>query len=363
MCLLLEKEPTVAAVTTPQAAGLVGQVRNTVERTKLAMWSVKTFSQLERGDHPKPGWRQVGSLRIALCDERVAEFHRMKAVADEAGLEAEFIDAKAASEKWPAMDFQRAKAILWCPSDGYLQPSDLTMSYVAHARSMGVRFQTNSAVRRIVLQNDRVTGVETEGGVISCQMVINAAGAHAYHIARGVGLELPIVPVRHEYFVTVQADGLEPNLARRANSRYDALPSRGNQFAALRRLGTGRNVCRSARVLSRRHAAAHRQRLGRFGLVRPATCPRNAGRRTNGNPQRLQRLADVYARRPLHRRRKLAREGLRNGRRLQCPRRVWLGRHRPACRRVGSRTRPFTVREKPEPRPIRSNLGLAFCSA
>src|SRR5690349_24231743 len=70
--LLLEKEPTVAAVTTPQAAGLVGQVRNTVERTKLAMWSVETFSQLEREDHPKPGWRQVGSLRIALCDERVA---------------------------------------------------------------------------------------------------------------------------------------------------------------------------------------------------------------------------------------------------------------------------------------------------
>ena len=67
----------------------------------------------------------------------------MKAVADEAGLEADFIDQKTASQKWPAMDFQRAKAILWCPSDGYLQPSDLTMSYVAQARKMGVRFQTN----------------------------------------------------------------------------------------------------------------------------------------------------------------------------------------------------------------------------
>src|SRR6266436_1943988 len=59
--LLVEKEPTLAAVTTPQAAGLVGQVRNSVERTKLAMWSVKTFSQLERYEQTKPGWRQVGS--------------------------------------------------------------------------------------------------------------------------------------------------------------------------------------------------------------------------------------------------------------------------------------------------------------
>ncbi len=210
--LLLEKEPTVAAVTTPQAAGLVGQVRNSVERTKLAMWSVKTFSQLERDEQAKPGWRQVGSLRIALCDERVKEFRHMKEVADKSGLEAEFIDQRAASQKWPSMDFQRAKAILWCDSDGYLQPSDLTMSYVAHARRMGVRFQTNTAVRQVVVKDGRVTGATTDDGTIQCEMIVNAAGAHAYHIARSVGLELPIVPVRHEYFVTVHADGLEPNL-------------------------------------------------------------------------------------------------------------------------------------------------------
>jgi glycine/D-amino acid oxidase-like deaminating enzyme len=210
--LLLEKEPTVAAVTTPQAAGLVGQVRNSVERTKLAMLSVKTFSQLERVDQAKPGWRQVGSLRIALCDERVEEFQHMKKVADQSGLETEFIDNLEAKQKWPYMDFQRAKAILWCPSDGYLQPSDLTMSYVVHARRMGVRFQTNTAVRRIIVKDGCVAAVETDNGTIACETVINAAGAHAYHIARAVGLELPIVPVRHEYFVTVHADGLEPNL-------------------------------------------------------------------------------------------------------------------------------------------------------
>lgn len=210
--LLLEKEPTVAAVTTPQAAGLVGQVRNTVERTKLAMWSVKTFSQFEQEEHTKPGWRQVGSLRVALCDERVEEFRHMKAVADESDLEVDFIDQKTASQKWPAMDFKRAKAILWCPTDGYLQPSDLTMSYVAHARKLGARFQTGTRVRKVLTNNGRVTGVETDSGAVKCEMVINAAGAHAYHVARGVGLELPIVPVRHEYFITVHAAGLQPDL-------------------------------------------------------------------------------------------------------------------------------------------------------
>ncbi|MGI9429960.1 MAG: NAD(P)/FAD-dependent oxidoreductase, partial [Bythopirellula sp.] len=210
--ILLEKDTNLAAATTPQAAGLVGQVRNSVERTKLAMWSVETFTQLQQDTKANPGWRQVGSLRVALCEERVDEFRHMKSVADEAGLEVEFIDNDAAKAKWPVLDFGRAKAVLWCPSDGYLQPSDLTMSYVHHARQLGVRFLTNSAATDVVVKNGRVCAVETAQHEIECQTVVNAAGAHAYHIAKSVGLELPILPVRHEYFVTVEANGLDPSL-------------------------------------------------------------------------------------------------------------------------------------------------------
>jgi len=210
--VLLEKEPTLAAATSGQAAGLVGQVRNSVERTKLAMWSVQTFSELQADDIANPGWRQVGSLRVALNDERVREFEGMKTVADEAGLETEFIDPAAAQGHWPLMDFSAAKAVLWCSSDGYLQPSDLTMAYVAHARRMGTQFLTSTPARSIRVEGGRVTGVEIGAGVIACETVINAAGVHAYHLAQSVGLELPIVPVRHEFFVTVHSEGLEPSL-------------------------------------------------------------------------------------------------------------------------------------------------------
>jgi len=210
--LLIEKEPTVAAATSSQAAGLVGQVRNSVERTRLAMWSVETFSQLQLDERANPGWRQVGSLRIALCEDRIDEFRQMKSVADQAGLKVDFIDNRMAQQLWPAMNFERVKAVLWCPSDGYLQPSDLTMAYVANARRMGVRIQTATAVQSILVKDRRVIGVETDQGRVDCKTVINAAGAHAYHIAKSVGLELPIIPVRHEYFVTVAAKGLDPSL-------------------------------------------------------------------------------------------------------------------------------------------------------
>lgn len=210
--LLLEKEPTVAAATTPQAAGLVGQVRTSVERTQLAMWSVETFSKMEQEEGAKPGWKQVGSLRVALCDERMAEFEAMQRVAIEAGLEVEFIDNHTAQAKWPMMQFDRVKGVLWCPSDGYLQPSDLCMAYVHRARQLGVRFKTKTAVEQVLVENGQVVGVETKQGTIECEQVINAAGSHAYHIAKSVGIELPIVPVRHEYFVTVEAEEFTPEM-------------------------------------------------------------------------------------------------------------------------------------------------------
>ena len=75
--LLLEKNPALASATTAQAAGLVGQVRSSADRVRLAMDSVATFSRLQQQGGATPNWRQVGSLRIALSDARVEEFGRL----------------------------------------------------------------------------------------------------------------------------------------------------------------------------------------------------------------------------------------------------------------------------------------------
>src|SRR5206468_5214304 len=85
-------------------------------------------------------------------------------------------------------------------------------AYEHQCRKLGVRFATSTRVEAIVLRNGRVSGVKTNRGAAACRFVINAAGAHAYHVARLAGLELPIVPVRHEYFVTVPMAGLTPEL-------------------------------------------------------------------------------------------------------------------------------------------------------
>ena len=63
----------LAGATSGQAAGLVGQVRATRERCRLAMASVATYSRIEQETGHTADWRPTGSVRIALTGERAAE--------------------------------------------------------------------------------------------------------------------------------------------------------------------------------------------------------------------------------------------------------------------------------------------------
>lgn len=209
--LVVEREDDVGSVTTSQGAGLCGQVRDSVERIHLAMHSVATFRELQSTE-VKPDWNEVGSIRIALSERRAEEFHQLKAAADAAGLVTELIDAAEARRLWPLMRFDRSTAILWCPSDGYMTPRAVAASYRHNAARLGVRFATGTRLEGIDLRHGRVCGIRTNRGQAACQLVVNSAGAHAYHVARMAGLELPVFPVRHEYFVGMPMEGLRPTL-------------------------------------------------------------------------------------------------------------------------------------------------------
>ena len=210
--LLLERADQLGKVTTAQGAGLCGQVRSSAERVRLAMHSVATFRRLQQDPHVKPDWNEVGSLRIALSEKRAEEFRRLKQAADEAGLETALIDRPEASGRWPEMNFSHAASVLWCPSDGYMTPACVVKAYEHQCHKVGVRFATSVSLEQIICSKGRVTGVKTSRGPAKCHYLINAAGAHAYHVARLAGLDLPIVPVRHEYFITVPMPGLSPAL-------------------------------------------------------------------------------------------------------------------------------------------------------
>jgi glycine/D-amino acid oxidase-like deaminating enzyme len=210
--LLIERAPELGEVTTSQGAGLCGQARSTIERTRLAMHSARTFSELEKSAEVRPDWRQVGSLRIALTRRAADSFRALAGVAAKAGLEVEMLDPAAACRLWPPLDFGPVEAVLWCPSDGYMAPRSVVRAYEHQCQKRGVRFVTSTALEAIRLEGGRIAAVETGRGRVACRLLIDAAGAHAYHVARLAGLELPIVPVRHEYFISAPVAGLSPSL-------------------------------------------------------------------------------------------------------------------------------------------------------
>jgi glycine/D-amino acid oxidase-like deaminating enzyme len=197
----------LAGATSGQAAGLVGQVRATKERCMLAMASVAAYARIEQETGYTADWRQTGSVRLATTAPRAAEFRALAAVARSAGLEVEFFTAARLAELYPMLDTTSVTAALWCPTDGYLQPNSLVTAYARAARDRGVTFATHTTVTGLRIIGGAVRGVRTDQGAVATDLVINAAGPWAGAVALLAGQQLPIVPVRHEYFVTKPVAG------------------------------------------------------------------------------------------------------------------------------------------------------------
>jgi glycine/D-amino acid oxidase-like deaminating enzyme len=194
----------LGGATSGQAAGLVGQVRATRERCLFAMSSVAMYSRIERETGYPADWRQTGSVRVATRADRIAEFEALAATARSAGLQVEFLSPARLAELCPTLDTAKAMAALWCPTDGYgyVQPSSLVTAYARAARDPGVTFATHTTVTGLSLARGAVVGIRTGRRAVATDMVINAAGPWAGAVARLAGQDLPVVPVRHEYFVT-----------------------------------------------------------------------------------------------------------------------------------------------------------------
>ncbi|HEY1597764.1 MAG TPA: FAD-dependent oxidoreductase [Thermoleophilaceae bacterium] len=192
------------------SAGLVGQLRGSVSLTKMMMYSVELYRRLREESEFDPGWSEVGSLRLASSPERMEELRRQAGWAKTFGLPLELISAEEARELFPLMSADGVLGAVHLPTDGYLDPSQLTYALADGARRGGVQIFTNTRVTGIDTDGGRVTGVNTERGDIRTDLVVNAGGMFAAEIGRMAGVRVPIVPMAHEYMVTQPLPGRSP---------------------------------------------------------------------------------------------------------------------------------------------------------
>jgi 4-methylaminobutanoate oxidase (formaldehyde-forming) len=193
------------------SAGLVGQLRGSLGLTKMMMNSVELYRRLEEEVGLETGWHEVGSLRLASSEERMQELRRQAGWAKTFDLPLELLSAEDAKTLFPPMSIEGVLGAAYLPTDGYIDPSQLTFALAEGARRGGAEIYTNTRVVGIDVSRGRVTAVETDKGRIETPIVVNAGGMFAGEIGRLAGVNVPVVPMAHEYLVT-RPSGLPPDL-------------------------------------------------------------------------------------------------------------------------------------------------------
>jgi glycine cleavage system T protein len=183
------------------SAGLVGQLRSSLSLTKMMMESVELYRTLEAEVGLATGWREVGSLRLASSAERMEEIARQAGWAKTFGLPLELISASEAEELFPPMSTDGVLGAAYLPTDGYIDPSQLTFALAEGARRRGAEVNAGTRVTGIRVERGRVVGLETDRGGIDTEIVVNAGGMFAGEIGALAGVTVPVVPMAHEYLV------------------------------------------------------------------------------------------------------------------------------------------------------------------
>jgi 4-methylaminobutanoate oxidase (formaldehyde-forming) len=209
--VLLERKKLTSG-TTFHAAGLVGQLRTSANITQLLGYSVDLYRRLEQETGLQTGWKMNGGLRLACTAERWTEVKRQATTAHSFGLEMHLLTPQEAQDLWPLMTIDDLVGAAFLPTDGQANPSDITQSLARGARMAGVRIFEDTPVTRIIVEEGRIRGVETPQGRIDCEKVVICAGQWTRTLAATVGVNVPLVSVKHQYMVTERIAGVTPNL-------------------------------------------------------------------------------------------------------------------------------------------------------
>ena len=195
----------LCAATSSQAAGMVGQARPTADRTRLAMAAAELYRTFPATSGYSTDYRESGAIRLALSQRSHDELTQIAATADRVGLPVEFVDHRRLRELCPVLRTlggagRAVVADVRLPAAE--QPGRRVRPRGARPRRDG---DTHCAVTGVDVRDGAVHGLRTDRGDVRTETVVVAAGPWSAAVVRTAGLELPLVPVRHTYFVTEPA--------------------------------------------------------------------------------------------------------------------------------------------------------------
>jgi len=209
--VLLERKQLTSG-TTWHAAGLIGQLRASVNMTRLAKYSADLYAGLEAETGVATGMRTVGSVSVALTEDRREELFRSAAMARAFGVPVEEMTPQEVKEKYAHLNIEGVKAGVWLPTDGQGDPANIALALAKGARNRGAVVAERVRVTGVDIVDRRATGVTWQSaqgqGRIEADHVINCAGMWGHEVGRMAGVCVPLHACEHFYIVTEPIKGL-----------------------------------------------------------------------------------------------------------------------------------------------------------
>ena len=211
--VLIEKGELTSG-STWHAAGLLPLFNMSYSVGQIHKYSVELYKDLEKETGQQVGFSQVGNLRLAMNHERMDEYFQYAATAKTIGIDVNFLTPDEVKAIWPLCETDNLVGAILHPEDGYIQPADLTQAMAKGARARGATIYRNTAVLSIEQTSQGGWKIETNKGNITCDHVVSATGNYARQTGAMVGLDIPVMPVEHQYIVTEP----HPEIINRHNS-------------------------------------------------------------------------------------------------------------------------------------------------
>jgi len=210
--VLLERKQLTCG-TTWHAAGLIGQLRNSLNMTRLAKYSADLYVKLEAETGIATGMRQNGSITVALTAARREEILRQAGLARAFDVDVNEVSPAEVKAMYPHLNVKDVVGAVHLPLDGQCDPANIAMALAKGARMMGATIHEGVKVSRVLDDGQRVTGVEYlagdgEAAVIACEHVVNCGGMWGRDLAAQSGVTLPLHAAEHFYLVTEPVQGL-----------------------------------------------------------------------------------------------------------------------------------------------------------
>ena len=199
--VLLEKAELTSG-STWHAAGLLPLFNMSYSVGQIHKYSVNMYQELEEETGQPVGFAQVGNLRLAMNQDRMDEYYQYAATARTIGVNVEFLTPDEIKKLWPLCNIDGLVGAIFHPDDGYIQSADLTQALAKGARARGATIYRNTPVLAIEQTSGGDWLLKTPKGDIACEHVISASGNYARQTGAMVGLDIPVIPVEHQYIVT-----------------------------------------------------------------------------------------------------------------------------------------------------------------